>query len=72
MASSLFRNGTNGILDKVDALRRMAGGNPDAMMQQMMRTNPQFAEFVNANRGKTPDQIASDYGIDIGLLRKYM
>jgi len=72
MASSLFRNGTNGILDKVDALRRMAGGNPDAFMQQLMRTNPQFAEFVNANRGKTPDQIASDYGIDIGLLRKYM
>ena len=72
MASSLFGNRSNGILSQVDSLRQMVGGNPDAFMQQMMRTNPQFAEFVNANRNKTPEQIASDYGLDIGPLRKFM
>ena len=72
MASSLFGNRTNGILSQVDSLRQMVGGNPDAFMQQMMRTNPQFAEFVNANRNKTPEQIASDYGLDINPIRKFM
>ena len=71
MASSLFGNRTNGILSQVDSLRQMVGGNPDAFMQQMMRTNPQFAEFVNANRNKTPEQIASDYGLDINPIRKF-
>ena len=69
MASSLF--GNNGGSSKIDSLRQMVGGNPDAFMQRMMQTNPQFAEFVNANRGKTPEQIAADYGLDINPLRKF-
>ena len=66
MASSLFGNDS-----RIDTLRRMVGGNPDAFMERMMQTNPQFAEFVNANRGKTPEQIAADYGLDINPLRKF-
>jgi hypothetical protein len=69
MASSLF--GNNGVSSKIDSLRQMVGGNPDAFMQRMMQTNPQFAEFVNANRNKTPEQIAADYGLDINPLRKF-
>ena len=37
-----------------------------------MRTNPQFAEFVRKNQGKTPEQIATEYGIDYGIVRKFM
>lgn len=72
MASSLFQNNAGGILDKVESLKRLVGGNPDAFMEQMMRTNPKFAEFVNANRNKTPEQIASEYGLDINPIRKFM
>ena len=69
MASSLF--GNNDMSSRIDSLRQMVGGNPDAFMQRMMQTNPQFAEFVNANRNKTPEQIAADYGLDINPLRKF-
>ncbi len=72
MPSSLFSQGQNGIFARVDALRRMVGGDPDAALQRMMRNNPQLAEFVSRNRGKTPEQIAADYGVDISLLRRLM
>lgn len=72
MASSLFGGAGGGITSRIGALRQMVGGDPDAAMEHMMRTNPQFAEFVNANRGKTPEQICSDYGLDIGPLRRFM
>lgn len=40
-------------------------GNPEVMFQQMMNTNPQFKEFVLANRGKSADQIARENGINL-------
>lgn len=71
MASSLFGGGQpNGIFSRVDAIRRMVGGNPDAAFDSLMRTNPRFADFVRQNQGKTPEQIASEHGIDVNLLRQ--
>ena len=40
------------------------------MVDRLSRTNPQFARFVAENRGKTPEQIASDYGVDYSLVRQ--
>ena len=37
-----------------------------------MRTNPQFAQFVKANQGKTPEQIAAENGIDYSTVRSLM
>lgn len=34
----------------------------------MMRNNPQFAQFMEANKGKTPQQVAQENGIDLGKL----
>ena len=50
----------------------MAGGNPQAAYEQLMRNNPKFAEFVRANQGKTPEQIASENGIDYSVVRRFM
>lgn len=76
MASSLFGNNQGGPMSDpqsfVNSLRQMVGGNPDAAMASMMRTNPQFADFVQRNRNKTPEQIAADYGIDLGPMRKFL
>ena len=73
MPSSLFRNDTDKTLDeKVDDLKRMVGGDPDAAMRLMMRFNPKFAEFVCKYHNSTPEQIAADYGVDIGPIRKYL
>lgn len=73
MPSSLFRNDADETLEeKVNDLKRMVGGDPDAAMRQMMRFSPKFAEFVNKYRNSTPEQIAADYGLNISPLRKFM
>lgn len=46
----------------------LRNGNPEQIMQQMMNTNPQFKKFVEDNRNKTPQQIASEYGVDISQI----
>lgn len=72
MASSLFGGDHGGIFSRLDAVRQMAGGNPDALFRHMMRTNPQFAGFVNRNMGKSPEQIAAENGIDVERLRRFL
>lgn len=46
----------------------MAGMTPEQAVSNLMQTNPQFAKFVQENRGKTPAQIAREHGIDPSLL----
>lgn len=43
--------------------------NPQAMYKQMIESNPQFKQFVEKNKGKTPEDIAKEYGIDPNLLK---
>ncbi len=49
-----------------------AKGDPRGVFNQLMRTNPRFAQFVRANQGKTPEQIASENGIDYSAVRSLM
>lgn len=44
-------------------INTIKSGNPQVIFNQMMQSNPQFAQFVNANKGKTPEQIAKEHGI---------
>ena len=37
-----------------------------------MLQNPQFRQFVEANRGKTPEQVAQEHGIDLSQLKSMM
>ena len=58
MASSLF-GGTqkpNLLQSAMQAVNMMRHANPEQVMHQMMQSNPQFAEFINANKGKSPEQ----------------
>lgn len=50
----------------------MANGNPTVLFNSMMQTNPQFREFVNDNRGKSPQQIAQEHGIDLPAVMRAM
>lgn len=59
---------SNGIADRINAIRGMVSGDPQAFAQQMMRTNPQFAAFVQRNQGKSPEQIAQENGLDWGAI----
>lgn len=50
----------------------MSGKNPDAVMRMMEQKNPQFAQFVKDNEGKSPEQIANDYGLDWGMIQGFL
>lgn len=45
---------------------------PDALYERMMRTNPQFKDFVEQNKGKSTEDIAKSYGIDIRLVNSIL
>lgn len=44
----------------------------DAMFKKMMETNPQFAKFVEDNKGKTPEQIAKENGLSPNILNMFL
>lgn len=56
----------------INLLAGMKGQDPTALMNYMMANNPKFRNFVEQNRGKTPEQIAIENGIDINSLRNLM
>lgn len=72
MASSLFGGiqKPNPLRSAMQAVNMMRNANPEQVMRQMMQNNPQFAEFINANKGKSPEQIASEHGIDINAIKQ--
>ena len=59
----------NNLLSQISNIRQLINGDPAAAFGRMMQTNPQFRQFVEANKGKTPEQIASEYGIDFNQVR---
>lgn len=66
---ALNRNRGPNLLQLANTLRN---GNPEQMFRQLMQQNPQFRQFVEATNGKTPEQIAKDYGVDLGILQDVM
>lgn len=50
----------------------LKGHNPQQLAQTFAQRNPQFAEFVRQNQGKTPEQIAFENGIDMNMVRELM
>lgn len=55
-----------------NVLKMLRSGNPEQIAQQMMQSNPQFRQFVEANRGKTPEQVAREHGIDLNQIKSMM
>lgn len=66
MSSSLFQNH---LLDKIKLIKQVANGNPNAIFSQMLNQNPQFRQFVERNKGKSAEQILSENGIDLSILK---
>lgn len=61
----------NGMLGQLAQIKQMLGGqSPEAMYQQMMRSNPQFAQFAQSCQGKSAEQIAKENGLDLNLIRQ--
>lgn len=52
--------------------RMLQGKDPDAVAMQLAQKNPQFAKFVQENKGKSPQQIAQEYGLDWDSLQSLL
>lgn len=51
-------------------IQMLRSGNPQQIGQNMMQNNPQFRQFIESNKGKTPEQVAREHGIDLpGFIR---
>ena len=78
MLSGASRQATpqNNPLVMMGQLKQMVGmirgQDPRQVAQLMAQRNPQFAKFLRQNQGKSPEQIAADYGIDMNLVRELM
>lgn len=65
--------GQNNPLAMVSQIKQvMNGQNPQAFARMLAQKNPQFAQFLQENKGKSPEQIARENGIDISQIRKFM
>lgn len=63
---------TNKIGQVASLMKMLQSGNPEQAFQQMMQQNPQFRQFVEQNKGKTPEQVAREHGIDLSQLKNMM
>ena len=65
--------GQNNPLAMISQIKQaMNGQNPQAFARMLAQKNPQFAQFLQENQGKSPEQIARENGIDISQIRKFM
>ena len=71
MPSSLFggRSG-NSILAAVNSIRAM--GDPNAVYTHMYQNDPNFRQFADSVRGKTPEQAFRERGMDYSQVRQFM
>lgn len=52
----------------LNIIKMLKSGNPNQIAQSLMQQNPQFAAFMQQNKGKTPEQVAKENGIDMGQI----
>ena len=73
MASIGPMNNMRQMMQMVNGIKQMMNGqNPDTVMKLFAQKNPQFAQFLRDNQGKSPQQIAQDYGLDWNMLQGFL
>lgn len=56
----------------LSAILAMTNGNPQALMSRLRQENPQFEQFVQQNKDKTPEQAFREHGFDYNQFRNLM
>ena len=73
MASMGPMNNMRQMMQMVNGIKQMMNGqNPDTVIKLFAQKNPQFAQFLMDNQGKSPQQIAQDYGLDWGMVQGFL
>ena len=61
------------MMQMVNGIKQMMNGqNPDTVIKLFSQKNPQFAQFLRGNQGKSPQQIAQEYGLDWGMIQGFL
>lgn len=53
----------------VSIIQMLKSGNPEQIAMNLMQRNPNFKAFVDANRWKSPEQVAKEHGIDLSQFK---
>ena len=61
---------SNSMACLMNIARMVKNGNPEQIAQNLMQQNPQFRQFVEANRGKSPEQVAQEHGFNLSAIMK--
>ena len=73
MASMGPMNNMRQMMQMVNGIKQMMNGqNPDTVIKLFAQKNPQFAQFLRDNQGKSPQQIAQDYGLDWSMIQGFL
>lgn len=64
MMNPLMQSGAFASIGRIASMLR--SGNPEQIAQALMQRNPQFRAFMETNKGKSPEQVAKEYGVDLG------
>ena len=73
MASMGPMNNMRQMMQTVNGIKQMMNGqNPDTVMKLFAQKNPQFAQFLRDNQGKSPQQIAQEYGLDWNMVQGFL
>lgn len=53
-------------------MQTLKSGNGEQIFNGLMQNNPQFRAFMEQNKGKTPEQVAKENGVDLNAYLKMM
>lgn len=74
MASSLFPTPNNGnnLISRIQNIKGAMQGNPQALFNNLMQSNPQFRAFAKSMEGKTPEEAFRQFGLDFEEIKGMM
>lgn len=63
----------NSMVSRMSEIKQLISGQPvPVLYNRMLQQNPQFAQFVQQNQGKSVEQIAQEYGVDPAELQNLL
>ena len=53
-------------------LNLLKSKNPEQIAMELLQNNRDFKNFMEANKNKTPEQVAKEHGLDLEALKKML
>lgn len=66
-------SGGNNILSNIAMVKNIVqSGDPTQIVNAEMQRNPQFRRFVEEHQGQTVEQLLSECGLDLGIIKSLL